>query len=116
MRKFVIQSKKGKTSITEVEVEIIQPLEDPSVMQLPSEEYRARILAPQTFYQCIEKVLIPDVWYSHAFCDGLVDAWKKTEELIRQEFEFNKRKYGKEFTEEEVQAATNAVEVVMLRV
>lgn len=124
MRKFVLQSKKGVSAIMEVECEIIQALEDPSILwALKPGEYRARILAPESFHQKVEKtvdgkkvsVMVPDIWCSHAFYDTLESAKETCFKLIRSEMiDFAIRKHRQPATEEEVQAAIDAVEVVML--
>jgi len=122
MRKFIIQSKKGKTSIIEVEVEIISSLEDPSVLWLKAGEWRARILQPTSFHQRIEKVvdgkkevvMQPDVWCWHSFSDSIEEAQRKAEDLIVQSFEFDLRKYGKSFTDEDVATAKLTIEIVSL--
>ncbi len=119
MRKFVIQSKKGKTVIMEVEVEILPSVGEPG---LKPGEWKARILAPESLHQRIEKdvngkkefVLIPDVWCWHAFYDDKGQALTAANKLIEQEFEFNKRKYGKEYTDADLAAAFLAIEAVML--
>jgi hypothetical protein len=123
MRKFTIQSKKGKTVIMEVECKVITPMEDPSVLwALKPGEYRARILAPECFHQRVETdvngkkefVLVPDVWCWHALYDDKGQALAAANKLIEQEFEFNKRKYDKEYTDADLAAAFLAIEVVML--
>lgn len=122
MRKFTIQSKKGKTAIMEVECEIVRPMEDSSVMWLNPGEYKARILAPTSFHQKIEKsvdgkkefVLVPDVWCWHAFHDSLDEAKEKAIQSIRNSFVWNEKKYHTPYTEEEVQKAIDEIEVVML--
>jgi hypothetical protein len=122
MKKFVVQSKKGKTVITEVECELVTPMEDPSIMWIPNWEYMAKILKPTSFHMKFEKqvegkkeiVLVPDVWYSHAFFNSLVDATKYAERIIKESFEFEARKYGKEFSVIDVLAAIKEIEVVLL--
>ncbi len=124
MRKFTIQSKKGKTIVMEVECEIIQPIEDPSVMwALKPSEYRARITAPESLYQKVKKkdetgkevfVMVPDVWCWHALYDDKGQALSAANKLIEQEYEFNKRKYGQEYTDTDLAAAFLAIEVVTL--
>lgn len=124
MRKFTIHSKKGKTAIMEVECEIILALEDPSVLwSLKPGEYRARILAPASFHQKVERVvdgkkesvMVPDIWCSHAFYESIEEARSVCERFIRSEMvDFALRKHRAPATEEEVQAAISAVEVVML--
>jgi hypothetical protein len=119
---FTIVSKKGKTSITEVECELISALEDPSVMWLNPGEYRARILKPDSFHQKVEKevdgkkvfVMVPDVWCWHSFYDTLEQAKEVAAKLIRNEFAFQERKYRIDFTEEDVQKAIAAIDVVKL--
>ncbi len=111
MRKFIIQSGRGKTSIMEVECEIISAVEDPTVLWLPTGEYRARITAPASFKEKDGKA---PIWYSFNFIEDLASAQKKCEGTVREEFEFNLRKYGTNFTEEEVQKALSEVETVML--
>jgi len=124
MRKFTLHAKKGKSYIMEVECELIRPIEDPSILwSLNPGEYKARILAPDTFHQRVEKVvdgkkevaMVPDVWCWHAFCDTLEEAKEKAALLVRQSFAFDERKYGKTYTEEEVLAAIAVIEVVMLK-
>ena len=122
MRKFTIQCKKGSTSIMEVEIEVIKPLEDPSVMWLQSGEYRARVLLPKSFHQKIERtvdgkketVTVPDVWCWHAFYDSLEAAQAQAKYLTTHSFEFDLRKYGTTFTQEDVDAALSSIDVVML--
>jgi hypothetical protein len=122
MRKFTIQCKKGTTSIMEVEVEIIKPLEDASVMWLKPGEYRARILLPKSFHQKIERsvdgkketVTVPDVWCWHAFYDSLEDAQIQAEYLTTYSFEFDFRKYGTAFTQENISAALSAINVIRI--
>lgn len=111
MRKFIIQSGRGKTSVMEVECEIITAVEDPSVLWLEPGEYRARVVAPATLKEKDGKA---PIWYSYNFSDDLASARKKCESFVRGEFEFNLRKYGTEFTEEEVQKVLSEVETVML--
>lgn len=123
MRKFVVYSRKGPTSILEVEVELITALEDPSIMwALQPGEFRARILKPILFHQKIEKevegkkevTLVPDVWYSHSFYETLEDAHAAAAKLARSSFEFELRKYGKAYTEEDIQAEVSTIKIVML--
>jgi hypothetical protein len=111
MRKFIIELAHGKTNIQEVEIEIVTPLEDPSVMWLPQGEYRAHVVKPRVF---TEKDGKKSVWCSFVFCDDLETAKVKAEHMIRDSFEFELRKYSTEFTEEQVQTALAEVQVVML--
>lgn len=125
MRKFTIQSKKGKTAIMEVECEIIQAIEDPSVLwSLNPGEYRARILAPESTFQKVKQkdeagkevfVMVPDIWCWHALYDSKEEAEAAAVQAIRNGFAFDERKYDKAYTEEDVQAAIAAIEVVALK-
>lgn len=100
MRKFTIISRKGTTTLQEVEVEILSPIDDPSVMWLGKGEYKARILAPESLHQKVERevngkkeiVLVPDVWCWHAFYDSEEAARAKAEKEIQTEFERQARK------------------------
>jgi hypothetical protein len=123
MRKFIVSVKKSPASIIEVEVEIVKALEDPSIIwALYPGEYKARIIKPTTFYQKFEKNVggkfelfsIPEIWHSHSFFDSLEDAKFHANELILNSFEFNLRKHGVIFSEEDVQNQINLIEVLML--
>lgn len=119
VKKFTIQSRRGATSIMEVEVELLSGME-----LLPAGEYRARIHKPTLFHQKVEKksvdgtkkvTMVPDVWHSLAFYDSLEEAKVALERTIRGGFEFEIRKNRRtEYTEEEVQAALAATQIVML--
>jgi hypothetical protein len=123
MKKYTIQSKKGKTSIIEVEIEVVKQLEDPSVGWMNTGEYKARILKPTSFHQKLEKIvdgkseltIVPDVLCWHAFYSTLEEAKAYSEELIKHEFKFMLRKHNVAYTEEDVQAAIAAVEVLALK-
>jgi hypothetical protein len=111
MRKFIIELAHGKRSIQEVEIEVITAVEDPSVTWLPKGEFRARVVKPRTFK---EKDGTPAVWCSFVFCEDLESAKAKCEQMVRESFDFELRKYETAFTEEQVQQALSEVEVVML--
>lgn len=123
MRKYTVQCKRGKTSIVEVEIEVIKALEDPSVMWLNPGEYKARVLKPTSFHLKIERlvdgkketVMEPDVWCWHAFHESLAEAETYSESLVAHEFDFNLRKYGTTFGEADVAAAISAIEVIPLK-
>lgn len=122
MRKFIVQSKKGSTSIIEVEVELVTPVEDPSVMWLPPGEYKARIMEPKSLYIKVdtmvdgkkETIMVPDMWFSHAFYDSYAAALQAAQTLIEQEYQFNLRKYGKVFTDVDLASAFMAIQLVRL--
>lgn len=122
MRKFIIQSKKGKTSVMEVECELISALEDPSVMWLRADEWKAKILLPTSLHMKVEKnidgkkeiILEPDVWCWHAFYSSLEEAQRQAADLICQEYDFNHRKYGKLYIAQDIKNSINDIEVVLL--
>lgn len=122
MRKFIIHSKKEEISVMEVECEKVQPVDDPSVMWLPADEYRARVLLPTTFHQKHESLvegkkvvtMVPDVWHSHALYDSLDLAVWQASILIRFELETNLCKNGTAFDLETVNDAILAIKIVRL--
>jgi len=126
MKKFTIYTrllpgmKKGDpvpTSLVEVEIEIIQGVEDPSVMWMPKGEYKARVMSPTWLYEAKsdkDKTLVPPIWYPHAFYLTIDEARGAAEKMIRGEFEFAKRKRGIEFTEEEVLSKCAEIKEIML--
>ena len=76
MRKFVVHTRalpgvksNGAPIVLEVEGELIQSLEDPSVMWLPEGEFKFRIMTPESLYEPHEvsqegvtkKVMVPPV-------------------------------------------------------
>jgi hypothetical protein len=130
MRKFIVHSRPilgscratGPT-IVEVECEQITPAEDPSVMWLPTGEYRARIVKPDWLQEpreliksdgSKEKAMVSPTYHSHALMDDLSVAQGKALRMIREEFEFQSYKKGIKFTDEEVLAKFVEVEVVRL--
>lgn len=119
MKKFVINSKKGTTSIYEVECEKILPLEDPSALLLPIGEYKARILKPTFFHEkedsSIKAKLIPVVWQGYAFYDSLEAARAVAEKnMIYDMVEFAISKNRTPATKEEVALAIASIEVIYL--
>ena len=122
MKKFVIQSKSGQFSIQEVDVEVISTTEDPSVAWLPAGEFKARIMRPTSFHMKVERLVnnkremvdVPEVWYSFAFLNSLEEAKATCAELIREEFDFKKRKHKIDFTEQDVADAQAKMQVALL--
>jgi hypothetical protein len=115
MKKFIIQSERNKTSIIEVEIELVTAMEDPSIKWLPEGEYKARILQPKSLYEKQEDgTLVSPLWYSHAFYCNKLDAWTKLEKMIRDGFERDKRKEDIDFTETDVQAKLGTIQEIML--
>ena len=115
MRKYIIHSPKGKTSIVEVECELISGLEDSSVMQFSNGEFKAKILAPNFLFELNNagKSISP-TYYSHAFYDNEVDAKVQAEKDIRSLFERDLLKKGTEYSEEEVQAKLLSIQTLLL--
>jgi len=119
MRKFVINSKKGATSIYEVECEKITPLEDSSVLYSFNGEYKARILKPAIFHEkedsSTKAKLVPVIWHSYAFYDSLEAARAVAEKNMMYDMvEFAISKNRTPATKEEVAAAIAAIEVIYL--
>lgn len=123
MRKFIVHTraipglKTTAPTVVEVECAVIQGVEDPSVMWLPENEYKARISAPEWLYEPRgdkDKTMIPAVWPSHNFYWTSIQARVVAERLVRSEFEFALRKHGTEFTEEEVKTKCTEIQEIML--
>lgn len=52
MRKFIIQTKKGVSSIQEVEIQLVTAMEDPSILwRMKPGEYLAKVLKPESMYE-----------------------------------------------------------------
>ena len=111
MRKFTVQHSRGTTSIIEVEIEIVSAMEDPSVLWLPEGEFKARIMAPTSLNNQDGQ---PSVWYSHALYWTANQAWVRAERDVRSTFDFNLRKYGTPYTEEDVKAKMTTIQEVLL--
>lgn len=116
MRKFIVYTpRSGKTTIMEVEVELVTQVEDVSIGWLPIGEFKARIIEPKSLYdESPDKTLSPPIWYSHAFYWTISGARVAAEKIIRSSFEFKFRKHGVPFTEEEVKAKFSEIEEVRL--
>lgn len=116
IRKFAIQTR-GKISIMEVEGEIIDAIEDPSIMTLPSKEYKFRVLSPKELFEKHPNgSLVSPIYCSHSLFESSDEAMVRTERYIRSDFDFEVRK-GRltAYTEEEVQAELAKVQVIKLR-
>lgn len=98
MKKFIIQAK-DKINIAEVECQAITALDDPSINWLPHTDKKYRVLSIK------EKDGTSPVWFNHAIYDTLEEARTKCAELIKQNFEFNLKKYNTEYTPEQVELA-----------
>jgi hypothetical protein len=80
MKKFVIHSHKGDTTIMEVEVERLSP----HLFFLKEGEWMGKITAPQSFYEKqSDGSLKPTVWCWWAFHDTVEECQEKIEQDAR---------------------------------
>lgn len=123
MRKFIVHTraipglKTTAPTVVEVECDVIQGVEDPSVMWMAEGEYRVRISAPIWLYEPKsekDKTMVPAVWPSHNFYWTVIQARVAAERLVRSEFEFAFRKHGTEYTEEEFKAKCAEIQEIIL--
>jgi hypothetical protein len=117
MRKLIVQTtREGKMIITEVEIELVKAVEDPSVMWLPKGEYRARVMKPESLHEKQEDgSLQAPIWYSHIFYETSEEVWEYIEKSIREGFERDLRHHKiTAYTEEEVQQKLSEIEEVVL--
>lgn len=123
MRKFVIHSLKGATSIMEVEIKLVTGLEDPSVTWLPNGEYKAHVLKPVSLMdkkvvvledKKTETQLVPPVYYSHAFYETAEEAMEVARGWTQLGFERGLSKHGEAFTPEDVEEKIKSIQVVRL--
>lgn len=118
MYKFVIYSRKGKTTVYEVECEKILPMEDPSIMWAPQGEYRARIFRPETLFEpdLVDGTkMVPPVWCDHAFYETSAAALAVARKWVRHElvdYQIQKKREPK--SEDEVRLAEDAISIVIL--
>lgn len=100
MKKFTIISRKGVTSIQEVEIQMLSAMEDPSVMWMNPGEYKAKVLKPESLYEKQnDGSLIPPVWCWFAFFDTEEAARTQAELDLKRELERAARKAHVEFDE-----------------
>lgn len=116
MRKLIVQTtREGKTIVTEVEIELVKAVEDPSVMWLPEGEYKARILDPKSLYEKqIDGSLLPPLWYSHAFYEDMEEVIEYFDKALREESDRARRHHKTGYTEEEIQQKLSEIEEVKL--
>ena len=115
MRKFVIHFIKETTTIIEVECEKISGLEDPSVLWLPSGEFKVKISAPKSILNKETNGTYSAIsYYNHGIYDSYEEALKATEFLIRKSFELNAVKHNSSFSEEDIQAKLLTVQTIKL--
>jgi hypothetical protein len=133
MRKFIVYTRSlpaGCCKITtdapaviEVEGEVVGMQEDTSILWLPPHEFRFAITKPE-FLQEPKEIVKPDgskatikvplVYHSHSVYLNIHQAQIAAEHLVRDGFQFTKRKTGKDFTEEEVKAKFAEIQEIML--
>lgn len=131
MKKFVVHTRPisgcSKTStaptVVEVEGEMIQGVEDPSVLWLPEGEFRFRITKPDFLYEPQEikgpdgvkvKITVPPVYHSHSVYWTVDQAHSVAERLARADFEFALRKYDTPFTDEDVKVKFSEITEILL--
>jgi hypothetical protein len=116
MKKFIVHTERGgKTSIIEVQIELIIAIEDPSVTWLPIDEFRARILAPKSLYEKqADGSLLPPVWYSWALAWTKYQALTWAAKIIRDDMKRALVKHDVAYTEQDVQDKINQIEVILL--
>ena len=123
MIKYIVYSRpipgKNKTtgpSIVEVDAVNITRAEDTSVGWMPAGEYKARLVLPNWLHEIrdgsTEKV--DPIYYNFALFFSVNEAKLAAAKMIRVEFEFNLRKYGVKFTEEDIRAKFEEIEEVLL--
>lgn len=100
MKKFTIISRKGVTSIQEVEIQLLSSIEDPSVMWMNPGEYKAKVLKPESLYEKQnDGSLTPPIWCWFAFFDTEAEARAQAELDLKKELERAARKSHIEFDE-----------------
>jgi len=122
MRKFTVKSVKGEVIIYELEVRIVRSMDKEFLINLNPGEYQAFILKPESFHMKRERMVEgkkevyhePDVWCWHALNDTYEEALVYAGKLVEQEFAFNLRKYGKQYTDVDVAAALMSIKLQKL--
>tara|TARA_B110000503_G_C6997123_1_gene349902 strand:- start:150 stop:503 length:354 start_codon:yes stop_codon:yes gene_type:complete len=117
MIKYIIYTKKENFSIMEVDCEKILPIEDPSVLLLPNNEWCARIIKPSIFNKTLSSNKDNsscEIWYSHFLFDSIEEALIKLEKMVREDFKFNFMKNNVQFSEIDIQKVLNNVQHSML--
>ncbi len=114
MKKFVVHTIKGKTSIVEAECYQLTPLDGVFVDIKPG-EYCCRITAPEfLFEKKKDGSLGSATFHSHSLFNSLDAARAQAEQDIRAGFERALRKQNVLYTEEDVQAKLVLVQVILL--
>lgn len=130
MKKYIVYTrsfpgcKSDVPTVVEVEGEIVSPLEDSSVMFLPSNEFKFRIDKPVSLHESHEvkfpdgskkKVMIPSVYHSFAIFNTATEARQNAEQMIKQDFDFELRK-GRisSYSDEELKVKYDLIQEIML--
>lgn len=88
MKKFVIISIKGATSIKEVECSVVTPLHDPSVSFLPPGEYKVEILKPVSLWdKNPDNSFTAPLYFSHSLFDTVEAARAVAERDMKVSYE-----------------------------
>lgn len=115
MKKFAALMIKGKLAIYELEVEIVTPLQDPSVMWLPKDEYAVNVLAPPNL---IEKDMkgrtLRTIYYSHSLFDSVEDALSWYENSVSITMKARAERHGEKFTDEDIKSKINDITIIKL--
>jgi len=122
MKKFIVKTTYEKDSISkeieihsyvmEVDLKLVPAIDDPSVMWLPSGEYKAYVIAPRSLYEKQDDgSLTPPQWYSHAFYDSEAEALLIAQKQIREIFDREMRHYRVEYTEQEIQEKLSQITI-----
>ena len=131
MRKIIVHTRAlpgvkftGAPIVMEVEGEMIQALEDVSIMWLPEGEFKFRITAPEALYEPKEipqpvgpakKEMVPPVYHSHACYWTVHQAMVHAERMVKSGLEFEIRKKVREsYTDEELKAKYAEIQTIML--
>lgn len=114
MIKYIIYTKKENFTIMEVECEKILPIEDPSVLLLPNNEWCAKILKPIMFNKTLPSNKKDhhsyEIWYSHFLFNSIEDAFIGLEKMIREDFNLNFIKNNFQFSEIDIQSTLSNVQ------
>lgn len=119
MKKFVIYSSRGKTSIIEVECEII-PIMDHYFAGLKDDEWVAKISKPESLLErSIDKKIIQPVWCWWAFYNSVEECLSSLRESTKESLLRSKRKSKDpelviDVTEEELDVVMSSIKKVFL--
>ena len=115
MKKYSALIIKGKPTIYEIEVEIVTPLQDPSVGWLPLNEYRVRVLAPTLFHEKNSSgTLIPTILYSHSLFDSEENAVSWFKACLESTMKERAERHDEKFSEEALKSKLDEITVIKL--